>query len=57
MNYLTDDLKRQIKQVFEPRYKRSLNDDEINDLSISLTDLVEVYCRIRSKECYEKTLH
>jgi len=57
MNYLTDDLKRRVRQVFEPRYKRRLNDDEISDLAISLTDLVEAYCRIKSKECYGKTLH
>lgn len=57
MNYLTDDLKSQVKQVFEPRYKRRLNDDEISDLAISLTDLVEAYCRTRLKERYGKTLH
>lgn len=41
MNWLKENLKLEIKKVFEPRYKRELTNEEVSDLAQNLVGLVE----------------
>ena len=42
-DWLTDELKVEVKQVFEPRYGRKLQDKEILAIADSLAGFVETY--------------
>lgn len=53
MIWLTEDLKSEIRQVFEPRYKRRLSDEEIVDLAVNLVGLVETFAQHKCRQ--EKT--
>lgn len=50
--WLTDDLKREIKKVFEPRYKKPLSDGEVTKIAENLTDLMEAFLRMKWREKY-----
>lgn len=43
--WLSDDLKKEIRKVFEPRYNRKLSDIEVIGIANTLTDFVEVYAK------------
>lgn len=51
--WLTDELKQEIRKVFEPRYKRQLTDIEILDIAGNLTGVVEEMLKLKWKEKYE----
>lgn len=40
-NWLNKELKQDIKEVFEPKYQRSLSDSEIVEIAENLANLVE----------------
>lgn len=50
MNWLNEDLKRQVRQVFEPRYQRSLKDQEVIQIASNLTNFMEDTLRFRWKK-------
>lgn len=52
-DWLTDELKDEIHQVFDPRYKRKLSDEEVTTIAENLTELIEGYAKYRWRE-YEK---
>lgn len=45
MQWLTKELRQDVRKVFEPRYKRKLTDDEVVEIANSLTDFVAVYVK------------
>ncbi len=53
--WLTDKLKHKVRMVFEPRYKRKLTDDEIEEMAINLTDFMEIYLKFKWREKYATT--
>jgi mono/diheme cytochrome c family protein len=42
MKWLTDELKNEIKKVFEPRYHRTLSDQEITSIASTISSLMTV---------------
>ena len=52
MNWLNEDLKKEIKKVFEPRYKKALTDDEVAKIAENLTDLMEAFLKMKWKQKY-----
>lgn len=53
-NWITPDLKTEIKNVFEPRYKRSLSDQEIIDIAENLSSVVEEISKFNWIQKYGK---
>jgi hypothetical protein len=53
-NWLTDELKLEIRKVFEPRYKRKLSDLEIVEIAENLSVVVEEIIKVRWKLKYGK---
>ncbi len=45
MNWLNENLKNEIKKVFEPRYDRKLNNVEVENIARSLVFIVERYIK------------
>jgi hypothetical protein len=43
--WLNDELKKDVRKVFEPRYKRKLLDEEVVDIANNLTGFLEVYVK------------
>ena len=50
--WLNEDLKKEIRKIFEPRYKRSLTDDEVLEIAENLTDLMEAFLKMKWKQKY-----
>lgn len=53
MNYLNENLKLEIRKVFEPRYKRILTDNELIEIAENLSNVVEEICKFTWKQKYE----
>ena len=45
MNWLSKELRDEIRKVFEPRYKGKLKDEEVIEIANNLTSFVEVYAK------------
>lgn len=45
MEWLNEDLKKEIKKVFEPRYSRRLSGEEIYEIASNLTSYMEHYAK------------
>jgi hypothetical protein len=52
-SYLNENLKSEIRKVFEPRYRRELDDNEVEDIAENLSVVVEEICKFKWKEKYE----
>lgn len=50
MNWLTLELKDEIKKVFEPRYRKLLTEEEVIDISNNLTDFLETFIKFRLRK-------
>ena len=50
--WLNEDLKKEIKKIFEPRYKRLLTDDEVIKIAENLTDIMEAFLKMKWKQKY-----
>ncbi|MBI2196127.1 hypothetical protein HYU45_00780 [Candidatus Daviesbacteria bacterium] len=50
--WLNEDLKKEIKKVFEPRYKRSLTDEEVTVIAENLTEVMEAFLKMKWKQKY-----
>ncbi|OGD95517.1 hypothetical protein A3F57_03225 [Candidatus Roizmanbacteria bacterium RIFCSPHIGHO2_12_FULL_36_11] len=56
MNWLNDELRREIKRIFEPRYKKTLSDSEVELIAINLTELLGGLLKLKWREKYENTI-
>lgn len=52
-NYLNENHKLEVRKVFEPRYRRLLTDNEVEDIAENLSIVVEEICKFKWKEKYE----
>lgn len=48
--WLNDDLKKKVRKVFEPRYKRRLADEEVVEIAENLTAVMEIYLKMKWEE-------
>ncbi len=55
-NWLTKELIKRIREVFEPRYKHPLSDQEVLSIAENLSSLTEVVLKFKWKQKYEKQL-
>lgn len=46
-NWLDENLKKEVRKVFEPKYKRKLTEEEVKDIANNLVMLVENSARFR----------
>ncbi|HSX09134.1 MAG TPA: hypothetical protein VLF93_03210 [Candidatus Saccharimonadales bacterium] len=53
MEWLDENLKTKIKTIFEPRYKRPLSEQEIFEIAINLSIVIEDIIKFKWKEKYE----
>lgn len=53
MNYLNENLKLEIRKIFEPRYKRILTGNELIEIAENLSNVVEEICKFTWKQKYE----
>ncbi len=56
MQWITDSVKKEIREVFEPRYKHALSDNEVEDIAENLTGAMESILRFKWRQKYEKTI-
>lgn len=54
LTWLTPDLIKDIRIVFEPRYKKSLSDNEVFEIADNLTGVIEEILKLKWKEKYEQ---
>lgn len=52
--WLTEELKQEIKEIFEPRYKRELSNEEVLDIGNNLSGLLEATLKFKWKSENEK---
>lgn len=50
--WLTDELKQDIKNRYEPLYKRKLTDVEVEHIAVNLTEIIEAYLKMKWKQKY-----
>lgn len=54
-NWCTEELRQEVRKVFEPRYKRKLTDEEIISIAVNLADLMEGYLKLKWRQKYGTT--
>ena len=47
MTWLTDELKAEVRSLFEPRYKRKLTDDEVVEIANNLTGFIDAFLKFK----------
>ncbi len=52
-NWLNEDLKKRVRQVFEPKYKRVLTDQEVISIALNLTDFIEHFLKFKWRANHE----
>lgn len=50
--WLNEDLKKEIRKLFEPRYKRSLTDNEVIEIAENLTEVMEAFLKMKWRQKY-----
>lgn len=55
-NWLTNELKQKIREVFEPRYKRKLTSNEIEEIANNLTGYMETILKYKHKKKKRESL-
>ena len=53
MNWLTSELKDEIRNVFESRYNRELNESEVIQIAENLSEVIEEIIKLKWKQKYE----
>lgn len=48
--WLTPELKNEIKFVFEPKYGRQISDDEVKSIAVNLTSYMETVIKWKMKQ-------
>ncbi len=54
-DWLTVPLKKKIRVVFEPRYKRELSDEEVEDIAENLTSYMEAILKFKARMIKHKS--
>ena len=49
-SWLDEDLRKDIRNVFEPRYKRKLTDSDVEAIALNLTSGMETILRFKCKQ-------
>ena len=55
MSWITNELKQEVRKVFEPRYKRKLSDEEVVEIAENLSGVIEVIVKQKWKEKYDSS--
>lgn len=50
--WLTEELKHKVRQIFEPRYKRPLTDNEVLEIANNLADFVKHFVQFKARKEY-----
>lgn len=50
--WLNNDLKNEISKIFEPKYKRKLSNSEIAEIAENLTEIIEIFLKVKWREKY-----
>lgn len=56
LSWLNKELKQKIKAIFEPRYKRTLSDEEIMEIGENLETVTEELLKLKWRQKYAKTI-
>lgn len=54
MKWLTEELKEEVKSIFEPRYKRNLSNQEVIEIAQNLASGLETLFKFKWRKKYEK---
>jgi len=46
-NWITVKHKQEIRRIFEPKYKRKLSDQEVEEIAINLTSYLETILKLK----------
>lgn len=49
-SWLNGDLKKKVRKVFEPRYKRPLTDNEVVNIATNLVALMETFAKFKWRQ-------
>ena len=55
MNWLTQELKDEIRRIYEPRYKKKLTDQEVVEIAENVEEVVETALRYLWRKKYESS--
>ena len=55
-DWLTEKLKNEIRDYFEPKYKRRLTDGEVVEIAENLTGYFETLLKFRWRQAHEKKI-
>ena len=56
ISWLTKDLREEIRQVFEPRFRRKLADEEVTEIAENLTSFVEHFVMFEKRKKIENSV-
>lgn len=56
MLWLTEPLRQEIRRVFEPKYKRSLSDAEVETIAENLTEVMETFLKMKARQKEKKNV-
>lgn len=56
MSWISKKLQARIRKVFEPRYGRVLNDDEVEEIAENLTGYMETILKFKWRTEYANTI-
>ena len=54
MRWLNNDLRCEVRRIFEPRYNRKLTDIEVEEIAQNLVNYMENYAKFMSKRRLKK---
>lgn len=52
-SWLSNELREEVRSVFEPRYKRKLQDSEVEEIAENLTGFMESYLKFKWRQKYK----
>lgn len=52
MDWLTPQLRKKVREVFEPRYKRKLTEAEVEEIADNLSEVVEIILKFKWRQKY-----
>lgn len=53
MSWLSEELKQEIKTIFEPKYRRQISDVEVMEIADNLANFVESVLKFKCAKKYE----
>jgi hypothetical protein len=55
MDWLTPELRREIRKVFEPKYKYALSEEEVEEIAENLSGVIETILKFKWRQKYDNT--